>query len=1739
MRRYSSKNRKGFTLGEMLITVAVVAILSAVAIISVVGYLWNVRLLDADQAAREVYLAAQYHLSLARERGTLDQYKGKDLGTMDQLYADSDYVNQDGGTLYDLVYSPGNNAADVINAILPQGSIDETMRTGGSYIITYDKDTATVVGVFYSYAGRSYGYSFTADTLTKEANALQEAMNNKDSADAKAVRKHFPDTKAKKTIGFYGGRDLAAADKTDAPVLSIENGDTLSAVVTLSEKQNQLLTPTPNGYAIQLTIRGEKSGNTFTKVFDAKSADVVLPGKDNGIFQYAAVLDAWQDKDGGGSLQFGRQFDNLIPGENITVIASIVKQAGQDQYSSVSKPSNSVNTNSMFGSLKTENNQNTVTISSIRHLENLAKIDSSKLNIVKAQQVTDISFTAYQKNMASFFNNNHPDLYIYQPVELKNDLSYDAGYSDSKGNSRQYMLSDLAVSGVGVFDGLEEGKKLSVSNLQIIDINVKAEGGKPAGALLGNAKENTTVRADNILVWDKSAAIGITAEADAGGLIGHSDGTVTITNTAVSAYVKSTGGNAGGLAGSAAKLSVSSSYVSAHTYQGDYVTEVNPQTDKDGQHYNIISEKETAGGIVGTVSSLEQLTNSYVTASIYGQRANAFVGAVSDNDAYTKNKCYVVSVINGSKVKEPSTFSGNPDTKTKYVNDASLLENNEEVTYPFTVISTNDVNAKAWFLKTHVGDWTVSTDKEGKDIALVYYEKVAHKDADGNTVYNWYWHGYMQNLNTVSSSDWAKPADNPESVFKSTEISTDNEQSLDGNTIVDGMLDDPDTGGYYVVEDGYVLMLKNSNSIHAAANQINVYYGGNTDYNMADSGSIYKGFDEKLGYEDYTCYYLNTKNTVHWGDNNELTIVLDPWNDHTRRAQFFINPYFANNISDKAADFQYGGKYYHNGDIRSARQMNQLFTDGARFIANSDSGYNYVVSQTMDIDFSRSDFTALGEPITYENKTLSMNNQTDTSLSGIYQGVDTNEEYYHKLIGLTNPLFANVLYHTGEMRCIDIVNANTVSLVSNLNAGSIHDITIESSMFSGNAIARNGDNGTFENITVKDTVIAGNGIVDSGSGSQISNIQLVHCQIGKNGVVETNSSTVSNITISSHSTINGSGICSSNNGTISNVNIQDSDIKGSGISTAHNSSISDIKVNNCTIEGDGIVSKMTGGNIDTVSISQTSITGNGVATSSADWNSVVSNITMNDSTIGGDGFIHSVSSGVMHNITLSNVMISGNGFSTDLGGREVYACNIINAQIGKNGFAETFTGNTIVDCHIYADKDVYSKSTKTKFVLSGDSIGGAWNDQYNLYNLTVIGLKPNTKELTANMDSVSGFVNTIRPDQSSISGCSVTASIYGRGTVNGFADSVDSTGLVQVNDCYTNVIITSGYGMKKNETVSNGTVNGFARITGKNGSINYCVSSGMILCDPDVANQITASGFVNENTGSITDSISSLWYMQPSESYVFAKLKGKWLINCGYLYTEGVKNGKLTKGVTRYSAADLANLSDRVGAHASADTTKPYYTFVSTDGGQVVYPYRVPHQYKYENNNSTDTQNAQTWYGDWYQRGTTQSAMNSIYGLNISIDPAENDGKDSIGNNPSEGGGKENAGSNPATAKISDTFASNPNGMNLTSGTLLQDDQGKYVLIYGNNHWYNPCNGTAEDFVAKNPSNAKIIDSSTKISETPENGFTSALPAGTIAKDGDNYYVLNYDRPYHQGWQMKPSQDIGAWSVVTGKFPTF
>ena len=60
------RNDKGFTMAEMLMAVAIILILAGVAFIGVARYLRSMALLERDGIAKEIFIAAQNHLTAAK-----------------------------------------------------------------------------------------------------------------------------------------------------------------------------------------------------------------------------------------------------------------------------------------------------------------------------------------------------------------------------------------------------------------------------------------------------------------------------------------------------------------------------------------------------------------------------------------------------------------------------------------------------------------------------------------------------------------------------------------------------------------------------------------------------------------------------------------------------------------------------------------------------------------------------------------------------------------------------------------------------------------------------------------------------------------------------------------------------------------------------------------------------------------------------------------------------------------------------------------------------------------------------------------------------------------------------------------------------------------------------------------------------------------------------------------------------------------------------------------------------------------------------------------------------------------------------------------------------------------------------------------------------------------------------------------------------------------------------------------
>ena len=144
------KNNIGMTLAEMLIVVAIIGVLGGVAFVAVWNYQRSMGQLERDGIAKEIFVAAQNHLTAAYGEGYLGLSSTGNstyFGTEDTETKDEDGKDIVGDYYY--YVNGGTPSAGVFEQMLPFGSVDETVRVGGSYIIHYQKDTGLVLDVFY------------------------------------------------------------------------------------------------------------------------------------------------------------------------------------------------------------------------------------------------------------------------------------------------------------------------------------------------------------------------------------------------------------------------------------------------------------------------------------------------------------------------------------------------------------------------------------------------------------------------------------------------------------------------------------------------------------------------------------------------------------------------------------------------------------------------------------------------------------------------------------------------------------------------------------------------------------------------------------------------------------------------------------------------------------------------------------------------------------------------------------------------------------------------------------------------------------------------------------------------------------------------------------------------------------------------------------------------------------------------------------------------------------------------------------------------------------------------------------------------------------------------------------------------------------------------------------------------------------------------------------------------------
>ena len=87
-------NENGFTLAETLVALAISIILLAITMVGILQYYKNMKLTEMDTTAKEIFIAAQNHLTQADASGELKRYRKDALDTTETS------VNEDAlGTL--------------------------------------------------------------------------------------------------------------------------------------------------------------------------------------------------------------------------------------------------------------------------------------------------------------------------------------------------------------------------------------------------------------------------------------------------------------------------------------------------------------------------------------------------------------------------------------------------------------------------------------------------------------------------------------------------------------------------------------------------------------------------------------------------------------------------------------------------------------------------------------------------------------------------------------------------------------------------------------------------------------------------------------------------------------------------------------------------------------------------------------------------------------------------------------------------------------------------------------------------------------------------------------------------------------------------------------------------------------------------------------------------------------------------------------------------------------------------------------------------------------------------------------------------------------------------------------------------------------------------------------------------------------------------------------------------------
>ena len=543
--RANRHNDRGFTLSEVLLTVAILVVLFALAAVPVSKMRRELRQTELDSKAEILFQTAQNRMTQLLAAGMEEKYKsGGDVKRFTYIPLDAEedkYDETDVGRLplWYVTDAEKDNASAAAHYILPREQTDAELREG-HWLVEYNADSGSVYAVFYS--EEALGVHTGLDVLRYRSQRVKTAK-----------------------VGYYGG-DAAAVNDTGvlAPRAEILNGETLEVRITCKAPNDRPL-------HFFITIRDDKGNETARTELKNDTKTFTTIEKSFRDYEVTVTLD---DLSGDGSRRFAQQewLKMLTPGENLTVTVEVTSDDPLVEGARFVPEK----TNGLFHTLR---GGDTAVVTCARHLQNLDETSKLAPVITRAVQEKNIDFTG-ASGWASVYGEKkfHPivntalreyrgsytvDGTTYRPViaHLPVDTNGDAGLfeSFSGGTLADITLTGAQIRGTGRVGGLAGtlSGTVSVTGCRVYldpasdGLSTKTErdiwlAGNVTGGLVGYVSGNAEVSIDSSFA--ASVLRGTTA---AGGLIGQADGAVTAERCYADCYLYSdeTNGRTGGLIG--------------------------------------------------------------------------------------------------------------------------------------------------------------------------------------------------------------------------------------------------------------------------------------------------------------------------------------------------------------------------------------------------------------------------------------------------------------------------------------------------------------------------------------------------------------------------------------------------------------------------------------------------------------------------------------------------------------------------------------------------------------------------------------------------------------------------------------------------------------------------------------------------------------------------------------------------------------------------------------------------------------------------------------------------------------------------------------------------------------------------------------------------------------------------------------------------------------------------------------